>query len=117
MLSLEAVCAEISGSAATCEREDVEALVWQRKLKNIASKLSLALSECKGPRHFHQHYKHRADDDSILTPVLDDPLETLKLTCRSALAECQSGFGGLQDPILSADIRVLEREIKVFLNA
>ncbi len=117
IMALEAACVQLLDAQFTSEREDVESLLVQRKLKNIVSRISLALRECKGPRHFHQHYRHREEDDSVLTPVLDDPLETLSQVCQSALAECQCGFSGVDSRQLAADIRLLERAIRHYLDA
>jgi len=116
LVTLENACIDIIDNEFACEREDVEKLVWQRKLKNIALPVSLALREYKGPRHFHQHYKHSAEDYSILQPVLDDPLETLSQTCKSALAECQSSFNGLQDVAIKQNQSILQKALKQFIG-
>lgn len=116
LLALENACMQMLESQFVHDRDDVEGLVWHRKFKNIVTPVSLALREHKGPRHFHNHYKHREDDDSILHPVLDDPLETLAHTCQSALAECQNGFAGLQDEDMIANRQMLEQALKKFLS-
>ncbi len=90
LMALENTCAGILEAGFSGDREDVESLSAHQRLKNIAKSVSLALGECKGPRHFHQHYRHREHDESVLYPVLDDPLKTLALAVQSALKGCQS---------------------------
>jgi hypothetical protein len=115
-MALENACVQILDRQFVQEREDVETMVFQRKLKNIVTRISLALRECKGPRHFHHHYKHREDDDQILTPVLDDPMETLAHVCHSALSESQNGFTGAVGGVFMADRRILEKALKDFIE-
>lgn len=116
IMALENACVQILDRQFVQEREDVETMVFQRKLKNIVTRISLALRECKGPRHFHHHYKHREDDDQILTPVLDDPMETLVHVCHSALSESQNGFTGAVGGVFMADRRILEKALKDFIE-
>src|SRR5205085_662405 len=83
LLSLENACMRILESHYANGRQDTERLYWQQRFKNIVTPVSLALAECKGPRRFHYHYRHRADDASVLHPVLEpSPLDTLAQVCR-----------------------------------
>ena len=116
ILGLENACLQVLDEQFSFEREDIEAALSERRLKNLVSRLSLALRECKGPRHFHQHYRHQKEDDSVLVPVLDDPLETLRQVCQSALAELQSGFSGSQSASLGKGLRMLEQHLRQFME-
>lgn len=115
LLALESACMYALDSQFSYEREDVEGMMWQRKFKNLVNPVSLALREYKGPRHFHNHYRHNEKDDSILEPVLDDPLETLSRVCQSALNDSQSSFGGLHDKEITASRSRLEQALRKFL--
>lgn len=117
LLTLDSACMHILDSQFVHDREDMDGLVWQRRFKNIVTPVSLALSECKGPRHFHNHYKHKKDDDSVLTPVLEDPVECLAQVCRSALTQCQNDFAGLQDARMNKNRAMLEQALRAFLAA
>lgn len=116
LLNLESVCFTIRESQFAQDREDTDTLYWQRRFKNIVTPVSLALIECKGPRHFHQHYKHREDDNSVLTPVLDDPLKTLANVCKQALAQCQIDLVGVSDKTISTSRKQLEAALQEFLK-
>src|SRR5579872_3067515 len=93
LLPLENACVRILESDYTGS-EDEEYLYWQQRLMNFTKPISLALAECSGPRHFHQHYRHRKDDDTILQPVLGDPFETLAQACEAALKGCRNDLVG-----------------------
>lgn len=97
MLKLEAVCQRIFESNFGASRRDVERLYWRQRFKNIATPVSLALAEMKGPRRFHNHYKHREDDDSVLTPVLENPVTMLAHACETALEQCRKELVGIED--------------------
>ena len=116
LLSLENVCFNIMESRFAQDRQDVDGLYWQRRFKNIVTPLSLALREYKGPRHFHNHYRHREDDDSILHPVLEDPVEMVANVCQIALQACQSELVGIPDARMSKKARLLEQSLRNFLR-
>lgn len=115
LLSLESACMYILDSQFVHDREDMDGMMWQRRFKNIATPVSLALNEYKGPRRFHYHYKHREDDEEVLHPVMEDPLERLAQVCSSALVECQNNFAGLQDPEIIENRDMLEQALRKFL--
>ncbi len=117
LLSLEDACIGLLDTQFAHEREDIEFELSERRLKNLVSRVSLALRECKGPRHFHQHYRHQKEDDSVLVPVLDDPLETLAQVCKSALAELQSGFAGSQPANIVSALHLLETALRKFIES
>ena len=116
LLALESACMHILESQFVSDREDVDGLMWQRKFKNIVTPISLALREYKGPRRFHYHYRHREDDETVLHPVMEDPMDTLALVCASALAECRNYFVGIQDAEMIANRDMLEQALRKFLQ-
>jgi hypothetical protein len=76
---------------------DVDFLYWNRRLKNIATPISMALAEYRGPRRFHEHYRHDPDNYDTLQPVAGpSPMMTLMRVCREALTDC-ADTTGLQD--------------------
>lgn len=95
---------------------DVDFLYWHRRLHNIATQISLALAEHRGPRRFHYHYRHDPQNHDALYPVAGPaPLETLARVCREALAQCIDMVGVPDDHILFARNR-LEQAIRNFLS-
>ncbi len=72
---------------------DVDFLYWDRTLKNVATPISMALSEYKGPRRFHYHYRHDPDENARMVPVLESPLLMLVRVCRDALIRCNDMVG------------------------
>jgi hypothetical protein len=94
---------------------DVDFLYWDRKLKNIATPISLALSECKGPRQFHYHYRHNPNDDEQMIPVMESPVGTLLKVCRNALIRCTEMVGLVDRSVVVNKIR-LEQSIRAFIN-
>lgn len=94
---------------------DVDFLYWDRKLKNIATPISLALSECKGPRQFHYHYRHDPADSNTMLPVMESPVNTLLKVCRSALIRCTEMVGLVDRSVIVNKIR-LEQSIRSFIN-
>lgn len=95
---------------------DVDFLYWMRKLKNIATPISLALAEYGGPRVFHQHYKHDPKDYNHMLPVAGpDPLTTLAHVCRQALAE-STDIVGVDDNEIKLLRDELEYSLRLFLN-
>jgi hypothetical protein len=116
LLSLENACARILENDYAEGRLDSDGLYWQQRLMNIAKPVSLALAESNGPRHFHGHYRHRKDDESILHPVLEDPIEALAQTCEHALQACDSKLVGMQDQSLLRSRHMLESALQGFLN-
>jgi len=114
LLSLENACMRIlEGDYA--EGQDTESLYWQQRLMNIAKPISLALAECNGRRRFHYHYRHREDDESILHPVLENPLDTLAQVSQDALKACHSTLVGIQDESLLKARNMLENAMQGFL--
>lgn len=94
---------------------DVDFLYWDRKLKNIATPISLALSECKGPRQFHYHYRHDPQDEERLIPVMESPISNLLKVCRNALIRCTEMVGLVDRSVVINKIR-LEQSIRSFIN-
>lgn len=94
---------------------DVDFLYWDRKLKNVATPISLALSECKGPRQFHFHYRHDPKDTDKMIPVLESPLHTLAKVCRDALIRCNEMVGMIDRSVIVNKIR-LEQALRGFIS-
>ena len=94
---------------------DVDFLYWDRKLKNIATPISLALSECKGPRTFHYHYKHDPEHEETMIPVMESPITTLLKVCRNSLIRCNDMVGAVDKAVTINKIR-LEQSIRSFIN-
>lgn len=94
---------------------DVDFLYWDRKLKNIATPISLALSECKGPRQFHYHYRHDPKDDEQMIPIMESPIGNLLKVCRSALIRCTEMVGLVDRAVIINKIR-LEQSMRSFIN-
>ena len=115
LLALENTCMNIMESQFVHSRDDMDGLMWQRTFKNIVTPVSLALREYKGPRRFHNHYKHREDDDSVLHPVLEDPLDMLAHVCATALSSCEAQLVGLPDATLGKSRDRLESALRKFL--
>lgn len=115
LLTLESVCMRILEIRIASEHGDVDLLYWQQRFKNIVTPVSLALREYKGPRRFHNHYRHRADDETILHPVLEDPLDMLAHVCDHALAACRNDLVGVYNNTLTKHRRLLEHALQMFL--
>ncbi len=115
LLALESACMAILDSHFTHGREDEDGLLWQRKFKNIVTPVSLALREHKGPRRFHFHYKHREDDDEVLTPVFENPLDNLARSAKSALTSCQNDLVGIDDDEIIENRDMIEGALRGFL--
>ncbi|MDE3016024.1 MAG: hypothetical protein KGI29_03780 [Pseudomonadota bacterium] len=115
LLSLENACLRIF-DARPARRDDIDLLTWQQRLKNTASLVSLALAESKGPRHFHYHYRHNKNDDSVLHPVLGNPLDMLAQVCRDALRQCRTDLVGIQDSSLNRARNMFEAALQGFLT-
>ena len=94
---------------------DVDFLYWDRKLKNIATPISLALSECKGPRTFHYHYRHDPEEEDRLIPVMESPITTLLKVCRNSLIRCND-MAGMVDRAVTVNKIHLEQSIRAFIN-
>ena len=115
ILALENNCLSVLDSQFADNRDDVEGRYWQQIFINIATPVSLALMECKGPRHFHYHYKHRVEDESILHPVLENPVDMLAMVCEDALKSCQKYLVGIQDRAIVKSGQMLESALRSFL--
>lgn len=113
--ALESICMRILESRFATGRDDIDGLTWQQRFKNVVMPISLALREYKGPRRFHNHYRHRADDDSILHPVLENPLDMLAHVCENALAACQKDLVGMYADNFIRARRILEQSLQSFL--
>lgn len=116
LLGLESACFSVANTPFIDDRNDTQGIYWQRILKKIATPVSLALMECKGPRHFHHHYKHREDDETVLTPVLEDPIDMLAQVCAEALKHCQLDLFGTQSRDIIETCRELESALGQFLE-
>ncbi|MBY0407749.1 MAG: hypothetical protein K2Q01_08650, partial [Rickettsiales bacterium] len=65
MLTLETMCLVALEAEMGPPRESPEDRAARQRFINTVAPVSMALTECKGgPRHFHHHYRHKADDDS-----------------------------------------------------
>jgi len=115
LLSLENACLYILDIGFVTDRRDTEARYWQQRFKNIATPVSLALAECKGPRSFHYHYRHREDDESVLHPVQPPPLDMLAQVCKESLRQCRSELVGIQDEAVLDARNMLESALTGFL--
>lgn len=94
---------------------DVDFLYWHRRLNSVATQISLALSECRGPRRFHYHYRHDPQDYDTLYPVSGPgPLETLMRVAREALTHCAEMVGVQDEKALFTRNR-LEQALRLFL--
>jgi hypothetical protein len=116
LLALESACMLILDSQFTHGREDEDGMLWQRKFKNIVTPISIALREYKGPRRFHFHYKHRKDDEEVLTPVFEDPLENLVRACKTALTHCENDLVGISDDEIADNRDMLETALRGMLS-
>lgn len=116
LLALENACFRILENRFAEEKQDLDLLYWQQRLKNIATPVSLALAEYRGPRRFHYHYRHRKDDESILHPVMEpSPVEMLAQVCQDALRHCRSDLVGILDARLLRSKRIFESALQTFL--
>jgi hypothetical protein len=116
ILSLENCCVYILDIGFTADRRDTDLRYWQQRFKNMMTPVSLALAECKGPRRFHFHYRHRADDEAVLHPVLEpSPLTTLEQVCAEALGACRSQLVGIEDSGVLEARHMLEMALQGFL--
>jgi hypothetical protein len=115
LLSLENVCLRILESRFAKAKDDIDGLYWQQRFKNVVMPVELALRECKGPRRFHNHYRHREDDDSVLHPVLENPIDQLAHVCEDALDACRNDLVGIYDQQFIDARRTLERALQLFL--
>lgn len=117
LLHLENACLRVLDSQFADSRQDTQGLYWQQRFINIANPVSLALMEYKGPRHFHYHYRHREDDDSILHPVLENPVDMLAQVCEEALAQCQNELVGIEDAAITEVRDTFESALTTFLSS
>lgn len=115
LINLEEVCASLLEKRFAV-RDDSERMYWQQRFKNIVTPISLALAEVRGPRRFHHHYRHDKNDDNVLHPVLENPLQMLAHTCEKALKESNVKLSGIHDDDLVTAQRKLERALSNFLN-
>ena len=116
MMALESAVMRVLEKRYPRNSDDAELLTWQQRLVNIATPVSLALAEYKGPRRFHNHYRHREDDHTILHPVLEDPLEMLAHTCETALKHCHVDLAGMHEENLAKAAKRLETALTDFLG-
>jgi hypothetical protein len=116
LIDLETVCARILDMQLADAYDYDERLQIQQHFKNIVTPVSLALSECKGPRQFHNHYKHNEDDNAVLEPASNPPpLDILAETCAIALKQCQKKLASLHDDDFIAALHDLEHTLRAFL--
>jgi hypothetical protein len=95
---------------------DVDFLYWDRTLKNIATPISLALSEYKGPRRFHYHYRHDPNEHNRMMPVFESPLLMLVRVCRDAMMRCNEMVGVSEKRISRLKSR-LELALKLVISS
>lgn len=115
LLDLEGICARLL-ETRFAHRDDSERMYWQQRFKNIVTPVSLALSELRGPRRFHNHYRHDAQDDSVLVPVLENPIDLIAHACEHALKESEKKLSGIHDDDLLIAQRRLEKSLNNFLQ-
>lgn len=113
LLALEDVCLEIRDGQFTHGKYDTDRLYWQQILKNIATPLSIALAEYKGPRVFHHHYTH--DENGEEVPVLECPRENLVRTCHRALQQCDD-MNGMKGSKLLEERDLLSKALRQVLT-
>lgn len=116
LMMLEDICLDINGGNFTHGKEDLDRLYWQQKLKNLAMPVSLALAEYKGPRVFHHHYKHKEEDEQILTPVMESARENLLKVCRKALDQCEN-FNGMKGSKLLEEKAIFCKSLRLALSS
>jgi len=116
LLALDNACISVLEMPMARGRKDTQRLYWQQRFINIANPISLALMESKGPRHFHYHYRHREDDESVLHPVLENPVDMLAQVCKDALRQCRSELVGLDDADMIERRFSLENSLIEFLQ-
>ena len=114
LLSLESVCLRILESRFAT-KDDIDAHTCEQRFKNIVTPVSLALRECKGPRRFHHHYRHRKDNDAVLHPVMENPVDMLAQVCEQALDACRKELVGVYDKNFVNARRSLEHALQIFL--
>ena len=115
ILSLENACLTVLDAPFAEDYQNTESQFWRHIFMNIATPVSLALMESKGPRHFHYHYRHRPEDASILHPVLENPVDMLAQVCKDALKQCQKQLVGIQDNATAKRARILELALQNFI--
>ncbi len=116
ILALESACLRILENRNATGVHDTDRLYWQQRLKNIATPVSLALRECRGLRRFHNHYRHREDDEAVLRPVMEPcPITMLAQVCDHALEACRYDLLGVRDNGLNSQRRALEAALQGFL--
>ncbi len=115
LLALENVCQRILESRFAGAKDDIDGLYWQQRFKNVATPVSIALRECRGPRRFHHHYRHREDDDSVLHPVMENPIDRLAHVCNAALDICRHDLVGVYGDNFLRARRSLEHALQIFL--
>ncbi len=94
---------------------DPEALHFERQLKNIATSVSLALGEYRGPQRFHNHFRHDPNHYEIMHPVFEPALQTLVHACEEALAQCDR-MVGVRDRGIARLRGGLEQCLRSFLH-
>lgn len=114
MLDLEDICLHVPETSFAISN-DSENIYWHQRFNNIVTKISLALAEVKGPRYFHQHYRHDYRDDTVLLPVLEEPMAMLAHACEYALDESERKLSAVHDKDLVLAKRRLDKAIKNFL--
>jgi hypothetical protein len=116
LMALEDVCLDIKDGQFTHGKEDIDRLYWQQKLKNIAMPISLALSEFKGPRVFHHHYKHTEGSAEEMIPVLESARENLMMVVEKSLYECEN-LNGMKGSKLLEEKEQLCRALRQMITA
>ncbi len=111
LLGLENACHRILDGNIMRAHGDIELTTWQHRFQNVVTPVSLALREYKGPRHFHYHYRHRQDDESIR----GGRWRGCSQFCRETLRQCRSDLVGLDNDQLIALRGLLENALLNFL--
>jgi hypothetical protein len=116
-LRLEDAVLKVLEASKGYKFHDVDFLYWDRRLKNIATHLSLALAEYKGPRRFHYHYRHDPKNHEQLYPVMGPaPIAMLLRVCREGYAKLDE-MVGLRDAAIREHRTLLQQAIRGVMNA
>lgn len=116
VLELEDAVYAVLDSSKGHSFHDVDFLYWDRTLKNIATPISMALSEYKGPRRFHYHYRHDPKESARMVPVMESPLLMLVRVCRDALIRCNE-MVGIDEKRISRLKSRLELSLRLVLSS
>lgn len=94
---------------------DSEERYWDRQLKSIATPVSLALAEYRGPRRMHLEYSKDTPHHLVTLPISGEaPLSLLARVCFDSLKRCQQ-MDGVHDALVNSTKDELEHALRMFL--